>query len=120
MVANKKQFNPQLTIKTPLISAYNPDVFSKCMDSISVKKFILFFQKNAHIKEKAQKYPILAKLSLQPELFWCIDKLLDISNWIRLIHSKYMGTLTITSCNKLKINDIFGHVKLNEWGDEQE
>eukprot|EP01084_Bolivina_argentea_P246542 412579_1 len=119
-VKTRKDFNKLLTIKAPLIAHYNKNVFDKCMNDISIIKFILFFKNKFTEKEKL-KYPILNELSKQNNLFF--DGLLNIFNicgWIRLIHSKYQGTLTSTSCVKIKINDVFGHVSLNKWGDENE
>eukprot|EP01083_Nonionella_stella_P181847 652682_1 len=119
-VRNKSEFNADLSIKAPLIALYNKEVFNECMDSISIDTFLSFFRNKMDATSKAS-YPVLEALSRQSALFVDgLQHLFDITQWIRLVHSKYQGTLTTSSCNKIKMNDVFGHVSLNKWGDENE
>eukprot|EP01083_Nonionella_stella_P156892 508606_1 len=58
--------------------------------------------------------------SIHAARFWNLYKLLQISEWVQRIQSKYMGTISVNACNKLTMNDVWKHCKLHKWGDINE
>eukprot|EP01084_Bolivina_argentea_P268730 456544_1 len=116
---SQENFNEIFDIVAPLISEFDAKIYKDAINAVNIKDFFKYFYFDAK-QFKPKKYPILSNLQRQSERFFDIHQLSDIANWIQIIHSKYMGLVSESSCKELKIKNVFEQCKLNKWGDQKE
>ena len=62
---------------------------------------------------------MLYKIKIKRTTFWSLSSLPNVTQWIKKIHDNYMGKLSESACNQLKMDDVFKQCKLNKWGDDK-
>eukprot|EP01083_Nonionella_stella_P073155 197581_1 len=112
-VRTQEKFNEKLGIRAPLIQQFNPQIYDQAMESITIPSFFKFFR----VDSEVNRHPLLTKIKQQPKQFWMLPQLPDIAQWIKLIHSKYMGTLSTTACAEFTMDHVFKQCQLHKWGD---
>eukprot|EP01083_Nonionella_stella_P223990 797692_1 len=117
-VESDEAFNPKLSIRAPLVRQFNPEIYDEAHKLITIANFFEFAVGGNHMM-----YPVLSKLksmNTRRGSFWKMHRIPDIAQWMKLIHSKYMGTLSEQGCREFVMNDVFKQCKLHKWGDQNE